>query len=86
MQLKNPTTVSVSVYYNDGTTDPYNALQDWLRWDSRGKWLSEYEARLVYLDTDQTDENYMNTVHAQFVLAADIYAAYKFKFQSICQT
>ena len=76
-------TVDISLYYNDGIQDPYSALQDWLSYDEKGKFLKEYDARLVYLDKDDTDTNYMNNLHAQFVLPTEHFAAYKFRFQSI---
>jgi hypothetical protein len=76
-------TVDISVYYNDGIQDPYSALQDWLSYDEKGKFLKEYDARLVYLDKDETDTNFMNNLHAQFALPTEHFAAYKFRFQSI---
>jgi hypothetical protein len=75
--------VSISVYYNDGIVDPFTALQDWMRYDPKGKFLKEYDATVVYLDKDQMDENYMNYLHAKFKLSPEHVAAYKFLFQSI---
>lgn len=76
-------TVDISVYYNDGIQDPYSALQDWMSYNEQGKFLKEYDARLVYLDKDETDANFMNNLHAQFALPIEHFAAYKFRFQSI---
>jgi len=76
-------TIDISLYYNDGIQDPYSALQDWMSYDEQGRFLKECNAQLVYLDKDDTDTNYMNYLHAQFVLPAEHFVAHKFRFQSI---
>lgn len=72
----------MSVYYNAGCYDTLTGIRIWEMDTDQGRFLSE-NGKMISLDSDEVDENYMSYAHVRYKLSTSDAAAYKFIYESL---